>query len=301
MIASTAQIDGAILVVSAQDNPEPQTKEQLLLARQVGVHHIVVALTKVEVVGDRDALELTEFVVRGLLTTCGYPGDDVPVVRVSALKALEGNDVWSGSIVELVDACDTAIPEPELDIEKPFLMSIQDVVPTTGHDVVVTGRVERGRLKPMDEVEIVGIKERSFHATVTGIEFFGKALEEARAGEICRLLLRDVRREDVEPGMVVVEPGTASPHTEATVYMLSREEGGRYASFFSGYRPWFYFRSTEITGVITLPEGTESVMPGDNITITVKLLQPVAMEEGLRCTIRDAGRTVGAGCVIRPL
>ncbi|HEX6969253.1 MAG TPA: elongation factor Tu [Micromonosporaceae bacterium] len=301
MITGAAQMDGAILVVAATDGPMPQTKEHVLLARQVGVPYIVVALNKADMVEDEELLELVELEVRELLNNYEFPGDDVPVVRVSALKALEGDPEWTERLMQLMDAVDTAIPDPVREVDKPFLMPIEDVFTITGRGTVVTGRVERGVLKPNEEVEIVGIKEKSLKTTVTAIEMFRKVLDEARAGENVGLLLRGVKREEVERGMVVIKPGTTTPHTEfeATVYVLSKEEGGRHTPFFQNYRPQFYFRTTDVTGVVTLPEGTEMVMPGDNTTMTVKLIQPIAMEENLRFAIREGGRTVGAGRVTK--
>ena len=301
MITGAAQMDGAILVVAATDGPMPQTREHVLLARQVGVPYIVVALNKSDMVDDEELLELVELEVRELLSSQEYPGDDLPVVRVSALKALEGDPEWAGKLMELMTAVDTSIPQPEREIEKPFLMPIEDVSTITGRGTVVTGRAERGVLKPNEEVELVGIREKSTKTTCTGIEMFRKLLDEARAGENVGLLLRGVKREDVERGMVVIKPGTATPHTEfeATVYILSKEEGGRHTPFFQNYRPQFYFRTTDVTGVVTLPEGTEMVMPGDNTTMTVKLIQPIAMEDNLKFAIREGGRTVGAGRVTK--
>jgi elongation factor Tu len=301
MITGAAQMDGAILVVAATDGPMPQTREHVLLARQVGVPYIVVALNKSDMVDDEELLELVELEVRELLSNQDYPGDDLPVVRVSALKALEGDPEWTGKLLDLMTAVDTAIPQPERETEKPFLMPIEDVFTITGRGTVVTGRAERGVLKPNEEVEIVGIREKSMKTTCTGIEMFRKLLDEARAGENVGLLLRGIKREDVERGMVVIKPGTTTPHTEfeATVYILSKEEGGRHTPFFQNYRPQFYFRTTDVTGVVTLPEGTEMVMPGDNTTMTVKLIQPIAMEENLKFAIREGGRTVGAGFVTK--
>jgi elongation factor Tu len=301
MITGAAQMDGAILVVAATDGPMPQTREHVLLARQVGVPYIVVALNKSDMVDDEELLELVELEVRELLSNQEYPGDDLPVVRVSALRALEGDPKWSESLMELMNAVDESIPQPEREIDKPFLMPIEDVFTITGRGTVVTGRCERGVLKPNEEVEIVGIKEKSMKTTCTAIEMFRKILDEARAGENVGLLLRGVKREDVERGMVVVKPGSNTPHTEfeATVYILSKEEGGRHTPFFQNYRPQFYFRTTDVTGVVTLQEGTEMVMPGDNTTMTVKLIQPIAMEEGLKFAIREGGRTVGAGRVTK--
>ncbi|MET7751369.1 elongation factor Tu [Micromonospora azadirachtae] len=301
MITGAAQMDGAILVVAATDGPMPQTREHVLLARQVGVPYIVVALNKSDMVDDEELLELVELEVRELLSSQEYPGDDLPVVRVSALKALEGDPEWTQKLLDLMTAVDTAIPQPERETEKPFLMPIEDVFTITGRGTVVTGRAERGVLKPNEEVEIVGIREKSTKTVVTGIEMFRKLLDEARAGENVGLLLRGIKREDVERGMVVIKPGTTTPHTEfeATVYILSKEEGGRHTPFFQNYRPQFYFRTTDVTGVVTLPEGTEMVMPGDNTTMAVKLIQPIAMEENLKFAIREGGRTVGAGFVTK--
>jgi elongation factor Tu len=294
-------MDGAILVVAATDGPMPQTREHVLLARQVGVPYIVVALNKSDMVEDEELLELVELEVRELLSNQEFPGDDLPVVRVSPLKALEGDPKWSEALLSLMDAVDTAIPQPERETEKPFLMPVEDVFTISGRGTVVTGRAERGILKPMEEVEIIGIKEKSMKTTVTAIEMFRKTLDEARAGENVGLLLRGIKREDVERGMVVIKPGTTTPHTEfeATVYVLSKEEGGRHTPFFTNYRPQFYFRTTDVTGVATLPDGTEMVMPGDNTTLSVKLIQPIAMEDGLRFAIREGGRTVGAGRVTK--
>jgi elongation factor Tu len=301
MITGAAQMDGAILVVAATDGPMPQTREHVLLARQVGVPYIVVALNKSDMVDDEELLELVELEIRELLSNQEYPGDDLPVVRVSALKALEGDPKWSEALMGLMDAVDSAIPQPEREVDKPFLMPIEDVFTITGRGTVVTGRAERGILKPNEEVEIVGIREKSMKTTCTGIEMFRKLLDEARAGENVGLLLRGIKREDVERGMVVVKPGSTTPHTEfeASVYILSKEEGGRHTPFFQNYRPQFYFRTTDVTGVVTLPEGTEMVMPGDNVEMSVKLIQPIAMEETLRFAIREGGRTVGAGRVTK--
>ncbi|OLF10983.1 translation elongation factor Tu [Actinophytocola xinjiangensis] len=301
MITGAAQMDGAILVVAATDGPMPQTKEHVLLARQVGVPYIVVALNKADMVDDEEILELVELEVRELLTEYEFPGDDLPVVRVSALKALEGDAEWGGKVIELLDAVDENIPEPQRDIEKAFLMPVEDVFTISGRGTVVTGRVERGVLKPMEEVEIVGIKEKAQKTTVTSVEMFRKVLDDARAGENVGLLLRGIKREDVERGQVVVKPGTTTPHTqfEAQVVILSKDEGGRHTPFFNNYRPQFYFRTTDVTGVVTLPEGTEMVMPGDSTSMTVNLIQPIAMDEGLRFAIREGGRTVGAGRVVK--
>jgi elongation factor Tu len=300
MITGAAQMDGAILVVAATDGPMPQTKEHVLLARQVGVPYIVVALNKADMVDDEEILELVELEVRELLSEYEFPGDDVPVVRVSALKALEGDAEWGEKLMELMNAVDEYIPEPERETDKPFLMPIEDVFTITGRGTVVTGRVERGILKVNEEAELVGIREGAPQkTTVTGVEMFRKLLDEARAGENVGLLLRGTKKEDVERGMVVVKPGTTTPHTEfdAQVYVLSKDEGGRHTPFFNNYRPQFYFRTTDVTGVVTLPEGTEMVMPGDNTQMRVQLIQPIAMEEQLRFAIREGGRTVGAGRV----
>ncbi|OLF16464.1 elongation factor Tu [Actinophytocola xanthii] len=301
MITGAAQMDGAILVVAATDGPMPQTKEHVLLARQVGVPYIVVALNKADMVDDEEILELVELEVRELLTEYEFPGDDLPVVRVSALKALEGDAEWGAKVIELLDAVDDNIPEPTREVDKPFLMPVEDVFTISGRGTVVTGRVERGVLKPMEEVEIVGIREKAQKTTVTSVEMFRKILEDARAGENVGLLLRGIKREDVERGQVVVKPGTTTPHTEfeAQVVILSKDEGGRHTPFFNNYRPQFYFRTTDVTGVVTLPEGTEMVMPGDSTGMTVKLIQPIAMDEGLRFAIREGGRTVGAGRVTK--
>ena len=301
MITGAAQMDGAILVVAATDGPMPQTKEHVLLARQVGVPFIVVALNKTDMVDDEEILELVEMEVRELLSSYDFPGDDLPVVRVSALKALEGDAEWAKSVQELMDAVDSYIPEPERATDKPFLMPVEDVFTITGRGTVVTGRVERGILKVNEEVEIVGIHEKSVKTTVTGIEMFRKLLDEARAGENVGLLLRGVKREDVERGQVVIKPGTMTPHTEfeAQVYILSKDEGGRHTPFYDNYRPQFYFRTTDVTGVVKLPEGTEMVMPGDNTEMAVTLIQPIAMDEGQGFSIREGGRTVGSGKVIK--
>ncbi|MEU9209821.1 elongation factor Tu [Streptomyces sp. NPDC048415] len=301
MITGAAQMDGAILVVAATDGPMPQTKEHVLLARQVGVPYIVVALNKTDLVDDEEILELVELEVRELLTAYEFPGDDVPVVRVSALKALEGDPEWSASLLELLAAVDEFVPEPVRDVDRPFLMPIEDVFTITGRGTVVTGRIERGVLRVNSEVEIIGIHEQKTKTTVTGVEMFRKLLDEGRAGENVGLLLRGVRREDVERGQVVIKPGSVTPHTEfeARAYILSKDEGGRHTPFFDNYRPQFYFRTTDVTGVVTLPKGTEMVMPGDNTTMQVQLIQPIAMEEGLKFAIREGGRTVGAGQVTK--
>jgi elongation factor Tu len=294
-------MDGAILVVAATDGPMPQTKEHVLLARQVGVPAIVVALNKCDMVDDEELIELVEMEVRELLSDYEFPGDDIPVVRVAAFPALNGDDKWGASIGELMDAVDTYIPQPERDIDKPFLMPVEDVFTITGRGTVITGRIERGVIKVNQEVEIIGIREKSQKTTVTGVEMFRKLLDEGQAGENVGLLLRGTKREDVERGMVVIKPGTTTPHTnfDASVYILSKEEGGRHTPFFNNYRPQFYFRTTDVTGVVTLPEGTEMVMPGDNTEMSVELIQPIAMDEGLRFAIREGGRTVGAGRVTK--
>ena len=301
MITGAAQMDGAILVVAATDGPMAQTREHVLLARQVGVPYLLVALNKADMVDDEEILELVEVEVRELLSAQGFPGDDVPVVRVSALKALEGDPEWVKTVEALLDAVDENVPDPVRDIDKPFLMPIEDVFTITGRGTVVTGRVERGRLKVNEEVEIVGIKEKSIKTTVTGVEMFRKTLDYAEAGDNTGLLLRGTKREDVERGQVVVKPGSITPHTvfDGQVYILGKDEGGRHNPFYSNYRPQFYFRTTDVTGVITLPEGTEMVMPGDNTEIHVTLIQPIAMEEGLGFAIREGGRTVGSGRVIK--
>jgi elongation factor Tu len=300
MITGAAQVDGAILVVSAADGPMPQTREHVLLARQVGVPSIVVFLNKVDMVDDEELLDLVELEVRDLLTEYEFPGDEVPVVRGSALRALEGDVAASDQIMELMGAVDSYVPEPDRDTDKPFLMSIEDVFSITGRGTVVTGRVEQGILKVNEEVEIVGI--RPTHKTVaTGIEMFRKLLDEGRAGDNVGVLLRGVGKDDVERGQVLAKPGSITPHTdfEAQVYVLTKEEGGRHNPFFPGYRPQFYFRTTDVTGAIQLPEGTQMVMPGDNTEMTVELIAPIAMDEGLRFAIREGGRTVGAGRVTK--
>jgi len=301
MITGAAQMDGAILVVAATDGPMPQTKEHVLLARQVGVPYIVVALNKADMVDDEEIMELVELEVRELLNSQDFPGDEVPVIRVSALKALEGDPKWADSIIELMNAVDEHVPEPTRDIDKPFLMPIEDVFSITGRGTVVTGRIERGTVKVNDTVEIIGIRDKSLTTTVTGVEMFRKLLDEGRAGDNVGLLLRGVKREEVERGQCVIKPGTTTPHTEfeAQVYVLAKDEGGRHTPFFNNYRPQFYFRTTDVTGVVHLPEGVEMVMPGDNTTMRVELIQPVAMEEGLKFAIREGGRTVGAGNVTK--
>ena len=300
MITGAAQMDGAILVVAATDGPMAQTREHVLLARQVGVPTLLVALNKADMVDDEELLDLVEMEVRDLLSSQEFDGDNAPVVRVSALKALEGDPEWVAKVEELMDAVDTYIPDPVREKDKPFLMPIEDVFTITGRGTVVTGRAERGTLKINSEVEIVGIRPIQ-KTTVTGIEMFHKQLDEAWAGENCGLLLRGLKRDDVERGQVVVEPGSITPHTEfeANVYILSKDEGGRHNPFYSNYRPQFYFRTTDVTGVITLPEGTEMVMPGDNTEMTVTLIQEIAMEEGLGFAIREGGRTVGSGRVTK--
>ncbi|MEV4149002.1 elongation factor Tu [Amycolatopsis sp. NPDC049691] len=301
MITGAAQMDGAILVVAATDGPMPQTREHVLLARQVGVPYIVVALNKADMVDDEEILELVELEVRELLSSQEFPGDDAPVVRVSGLKALEGDEKWAEAVLELMTAVDDNVPDPVRELDKPFLMPIEDVFTITGRGTVVTGRVERGVVNVNEEVEIVGIKEKSQKTTVTGVEMFRKLLDSGQAGDNVGLLLRGIKREDVERGQVVVKPGTTTPHTdfEGRVYILSKDEGGRHTPFFNNYRPQFYFRTTDVTGVVTLPEGTEMVMPGDNTDISVQLIQPVAMDENLRFAIREGGRTVGAGQVTK--
>ncbi|CAN2233236.1 TufB GTPases - translation elongation factors [actinobacterium SCGC AAA044-D11] len=301
MITGAAQMDGAILVVAATDGPMPQTKEHVLLARQVGVPSIVVALNKSDMVDDEEILELVEMEVRELLSKYEFPGDDTPIVRISALKALEGDAKWVESIMELMKAVDTFIPQPAREVDKPFLMPVEDVFTITGRGTVVTGRIERGIVKVNEEVEIVGIRPDSQKTTVTGVEMFRKLLDEGQAGENVGLLLRGTKREDVERGQVVCKPGSITPHTEfsANAYILSKDEGGRHTPFFNNYRPQFYFRTTDVTGIVTLPSGTEMVMPGDNTEMAVVLIQPIAMEEGLRFAIREGGRTVGAGRVTK--
>ncbi|WP_018657600.1 elongation factor Tu [Actinomadura flavalba] len=301
MITGAAQMDGAILVVAATDGPMPQTKEHVLLARQVGVPYIVVALNKCDMVDDEEILELVELEVRELLSEYEFPGDDLPVVRVSAFQALQGDEKWGQSILELMAAVDENVPEPVRETDKPFLMPIEDVFSITGRGTVVTGRIERGVVNVNETVDIIGIKETSTSTTVTGVEMFRKLLDQGQAGDNVGLLLRGIKREDVERGQCVIKPGTNTPHTsfEAQVYILSKDEGGRHTPFFNNYRPQFYFRTTDVTGVVNLPEGTEMVMPGDNTEMSVELIQPVAMEEGLKFAIREGGRTVGAGRVVK--
>jgi len=300
MITGAAQMDGAILVVAATDGPMPQTREHVLLARQVGVPYILVALNKSDAVDDEELLELVELEVRELLAAQEFD-EDAPVIQVSALKALEGDPKWVKSVEDLMDAVDESIPDPVRETDKPFLMPVEDVFTITGRGTVVTGRVERGIVKVNEDVEIVGIRPTTTKTTVTGVEMFRKLLDEGQAGDNVGLLIRGVKREDVERGQVVVKPGTTTPHTEfeGSVYILSKEEGGRHKPFFTNYRPQFYFRTTDVTGVVTLPEGTDMVMPGDNVDISVKLIQPVAMDDGLRFAIREGGKTVGAGRVTK--
>jgi elongation factor Tu len=303
MITGAAQIDGAILVVSAPDGPMPQTREHVLLARQVGVPYIVVALNKVDMVDDEELLELVELEVRELLTQYEFPGDDTPVIRVSALKALEGDEAAAGQVLELMNAVDSYVPEPERVVDKPFLMPVEDVFTITGRGTVATGRVEQGTVKVGETVEIVGIRPQTTQTVVTGVEMFRKLLDQGQAGDNIGVLLRGTKRDEIERGQVLAKPGSITPHTEFTaqVYVLSKEEGGRHTPFFNNYRPQFYFRTTDVTGEVTLPEGTEMAMPGDNTEMTVKLIQPIAMAEGLRFAIREGGRTVGAGRVIKIL
>jgi len=299
MITGAAQMDGAILVVSAADGPMPQTREHILLARQVGVPYIVVFLNKVDMVDDDELLELVEVEVRELLSEYKFPGDDIPVVQGSALKALDGDQEHVDKILELAGHLDTYIPEPERPLDLPFLMPVEDVFSITGRGTVATGRVEQGKVNTGDDVEIVGIKEQTDRTVVTGVEMFRKLLDEGRAGDNIGALLRGTKREDIERGQVLCKPGSITPHTkfEAEVYCLKKEEGGRHTPFFSGYRPQFYFRTTDVTGVANLPEGTEMVMPGDNVTMSIELIQPIAMDQGLRFAIREGGRTVGSGVV----
>ncbi|MBT4949970.1 MAG: elongation factor Tu [Candidatus Nanopelagicales bacterium] len=304
MITGAAQMDGAILVVAATDGPMPQTKEHVLLARQVGVPSLVVALNKCDMVDDEELIELVEMEVRELLSQYEFPGDDIPVVRVAAFPALQGDEKWGASIMELMDAVDSYIPTPEREIDKPFLMPIEDVFTITGRGTVVTGRIERGIVKINEEIEIVGIRPGpAVKTTVTGVEMFRKLLDEGQAGENVGVLLRGTKREDVERGQVCCKPGTITPHTEfeAQVYILSKDEGGRHTPFFNNYRPQFYFRTTDVTGVVYLPDGKDMVMPGDNTDMRVELIQSIAMEDGLRFAIREGGRTVGAGRVTKIL
>ena len=300
MITGAAQVDGAILVVSATDGPMPQTREHVLLARQVGVPSIVVFLNKVDMVDDEELLDLVELEVRDLLTEYEFPGDDIPVVRGSALKALEGDEASQDQVMELMEAVDSFVPEPDRDTDKPFLMPIEDVFSITGRGTVVTGKIEQGVLNVNEEVEIVGIRDTR-KTVATGIEMFRKLLDQGQAGDNVGVLLRGVGKDEVERGQVLAKPGSITPHTdfEAQVYILTREEGGRHNPFFSGYRPQFYFRTTDVTGAVTLPEGTQMVMPGDNTEMTVELITPIAMDEGQRFAIREGGRTVGAGRVTK--
>ncbi|MDN6626565.1 MAG: elongation factor Tu, partial [Pisciglobus halotolerans] len=298
MITGAAQMDGAILVVSAADGPMPQTREHILLSRQVGVPYIVVFLNKVDMVDDEELLELVEMEVRDLLTEYEFPGDDTPVIAGSALKALEGDEAYEEKIMELMDAVDEYVPTPQRDLDKPFMMPVEDVFSITGRGTVATGRVESGQVRVGDEIEIVGIQDTA-KSTVTGVEMFRKMLDYAEAGDNIGALLRGVSREDIQRGQVLAKPGTITPHTRFTseVYILSKEEGGRHTPFFANYRPQFYFRTTDVTGVIELPEGTEMIMPGDNVSITVDLIAPIALDAGTKFTIREGGRTVGAGVV----
>ena len=299
MITGAAQMDGAILVVSAADGPMPQTREHILLARQVQVPAIVVALNKADMVDDPELLELVELEVRELLSKYEFPGEDIPIVHVSALKALEGDAEWTPKILELMEAVDSYIPEPVRDVDKPFLMPIEDVFTITGRGTVVTGRIEQGKCKTGDEVEVIGIHPQVTKTVVTGLEMFQKTLDYAQAGDNAGALLRGIKREEVERGQVVAKPGSITPHThfKAEVYVLSKDEGGRHTPFFNGYRPQFYFRTTDVTGSIKLPEGQEMVMPGDNTNMEIEMIQPIAMDQGLRFAIREGGRTVGAGAV----
>jgi elongation factor Tu len=303
MITGAAQIDGAILVVSAPDGPMPQTREHVLLARQVGVPYILVALNKVDMVDDEELLELVELEVRELLTQYEFPGDDTPIIRMSALKALEGDQAAEAQILELMEAVDSYIPEPERIVDRPFLMPVEDVFTITGRGTVATGRVEQGTVKVGEQVEIVGIRPKTQTTVVTGVEMFRKLLDQGQAGDNIGVLLRGTKREEIERGQVLAKPGSITPHTEFTaqVYVLSKEEGGRHTPFFNNYRPQFYFRTTDVTGEVQLPEGTEMAMPGDNTEMIVKLIAPIAMAEGLRFAIREGGRTVGAGRVIKIL
>jgi elongation factor Tu len=299
MITGAAQMDGAILVVSAADGPMPQTREHILLARQVGVPYVVVFLNKVDMVDDDELIELVEVEVRDLLSEYDFPGDDVPIVQGSALKALEGDEEYTSKILELAAALDSYIPQPERPLDKPFLMPVEDVFSITGRGTVATGRIEQGIVKTNDEVEVVGIKEQVDTTVVTGVEMFRKILDEGQAGDNVGCLLRGTKREEIERGQVLCKPGSITPHTKfkAEVYCLKKEEGGRHTPFFNGYRPQFYFRTTDVTGVANLPEGVEMVMPGDNVQMEVELIQPIAMDQGLRFAIREGGRTVGSGVV----
>jgi len=299
MVTGAAQMDGAILVVAATDGPMPQTREHILLARQVGVPYLVVFMNKTDLVDDEELLMLVDMEVRELLSEYEFPGDEVPVIQGSALKALEGDAEAEGQIIELMEAVDEYIPTPERDVEKPFIMPVEDIFTITGRGTVVTGRIERGKIQLNDEVDIVGMQEEKMTSVVTGIEMFNKTLEEGEAGDNAGILLRGIKKDEVSRGMVLAEPGTVTPHKEfeCEVYVLSKDEGGRHTPFFKGYRPQFYFRTTDVTGDIKLPEGVEMVMPGDNATFEVSLIEPVALEEGLRFAIREGGHTVGAGVV----
>ncbi|MBD7907531.1 elongation factor Tu [Sporosarcina gallistercoris] len=299
MITGAAQMDGGILVVSAADGPMPQTREHILLSRQVGVPYLVVFMNKCDMVDDEELLELVEMEIRDLLSEYDFPGDDIPVIKGSALKALEGEEAWEEKIVELMDAVDSYIPTPERDTDKPFMMPVEDVFSITGRGTVATGRVERGQVKVGDTVDIIGLTDEPKSTTVTGVEMFRKLLDYAEAGDNIGALLRGVAREDIERGQVLAKPGTITPHTnfKSEVYVLSKEEGGRHTPFFSNYRPQFYFRTTDVTGIISLPEGVEMVMPGDNVEMTIELISPIAIEEGTKFSIREGGRTVGAGVV----
>jgi elongation factor Tu len=292
-------MDGAILVVSAADGPMPQTREHILLARQVGVPYIVVFLNKADMVDDEELLELVEVEVRDLLSEYDFPGDDIPFVTGSALKALEGDAEYTSKIIELADALDSYIPEPERDLDKPFLMPVEDVFSITGRGTVATGRIEQGIIKTGETVELVGIEAQTSNTVVTGVEMFRKILDEGRAGDNVGCLLRGTKREEIQRGQVLCKPGSITPHTKfkSEVYVLKKEEGGRHTPFFTGYRPQFYFRTTDVTGVANLPEGTEMVMPGDNVQMEIELIQPIAMDQGLRFAIREGGRTVGSGVV----
>jgi elongation factor Tu len=303
MVTGAAQMDGAILVVAATDGPMPQTREHILLARQVGVPQIVVFMNKVDLVDDDELLELVELEVRELLSSYEFDGDDIPVIAGSALGALNGEEEYEKSIIELMEAVDEYIPTPERDVDKPFLMPVEDIFSITGRGTVATGRIERGVVKLNDEIEIVGIIEEPMKSVVTGIEMFRRMLDEGQAGDNAGILLRGINKEDLERGMVLCEPGSITPHKEfeCEVYVLSKDEGGRHTPFFKGYRPQFYFRTTDVTGECILPDGVEMVMPGDNVSLSVQLIQPVAMEEGLRFAIREGGRTVGAGVVSKIL
>ncbi|OCS87991.1 elongation factor Tu [Caryophanon tenue] len=299
MITGAAQMDGGILVVSAADGPMPQTREHILLSKQVGVPYLVVFMNKCDMVDDEELLELVEMEIRDLLSEYDFPGDDLPVIKGSALKALEGEPEWEAKIIELMDAVDSYIPTPERQTDKPFMMPVEDVFSITGRGTVATGRVERGQVKVGDVVEVIGIEEEAKTTTVTGVEMFRKLLDYAEAGDNIGALLRGIAREDIQRGQVLAKPGSITPHTDfkAEVYVLSKEEGGRHTPFFSNYRPQFYFRTTDVTGICTLPEGVEMVMPGDNIEMTVQLIAPIALEEGTKFSIREGGRTVGAGVV----